>query len=118
LSIHETGEINGLVKEVDETNEGSHHFQVEETHLEAFEGELLILSGILNTRKSSTDKEQRDMIFYLRYTINKKVCNLIIDGKSCTIVASTILSSKLSHPTKFTGDLIASNGLMMVVFSR
>ena len=39
------------------------------------------------------------MIFHSQCTIPDKVCNLIIDGGSCTNVASTILIEKLGIPT-------------------
>ncbi|XP_074265606.1 uncharacterized protein LOC141588049 [Silene latifolia] len=40
------------------------------------------------------------MIFRSRCTVQGRVCNLIIDGGSCTNVASTIMVSKLSLPTQ------------------
>ncbi|XP_074288819.1 uncharacterized protein LOC141613974 [Silene latifolia] len=40
------------------------------------------------------------MIFRSRCTVQERVCNLIIDGGSCTNVASTIMVSKLSLPTQ------------------
>ena len=91
LSNQEIGEIDELVKEVEESKEWSDDFQEEETHIEADEGEILILRRILYTHKSSLNKEQQEMIFHSRFTINNKVGNLIIDGESCTNVASTIL---------------------------
>ena len=39
------------------------------------------------------------MIFHSRCTIQDKVCNLIIDGGSCTNVASTTIIEKLGIPT-------------------
>ncbi|XP_074297148.1 uncharacterized protein LOC141627833 [Silene latifolia] len=40
------------------------------------------------------------MIFRSRCTVQGRVCNLIIDGGSCTNVASTIMVNKLSLPTQ------------------
>ncbi|XP_074278648.1 uncharacterized protein LOC141602243 [Silene latifolia] len=40
------------------------------------------------------------MIFRSRCTVQGRVCNLIIDGGSCTNVASTIMVSKLCLPTQ------------------
>jgi len=45
------------------------------------------------------EENQRDHIFYSRCTIQGKVCSLIIDGDSCTNVASTHLVSKLGLST-------------------
>ncbi|CAL9121046.1 unnamed protein product, partial [Musa textilis] len=42
---------------------------------------------------------QRENIFHTRCTINGKVCSVIIDGGSCTNVASTNLVDKLKLPT-------------------
>lgn len=49
---------------------------------------------------------QRENIFYTRCTIKGKVCNLIIDGGSCTNVASSYLVDKLElertkHPRPY-----------------
>ncbi|XP_074265964.1 uncharacterized protein LOC141588419 [Silene latifolia] len=44
--------------------------------------------------------DQRSKIFRSRCTVQGRVCNLIIDGGSCTNVASTIMVSKLSLPTQ------------------
>ena len=55
---------------------------------------MLVLQRILHAEES-----QREHIFYSRCTIQGKVCSLIIDGGSCTNVASTHLVSKLSLPT-------------------
>ena len=63
------------------------------------EGELLDLRSVLHTQDTPYDKTQRDMIFHSRCTIQEKVCNLIIDGGSCTNVASTTLIEKLGIPT-------------------
>jgi hypothetical protein len=41
----------------------------------------------------------KENIFHTRCHINNKVCSMIIDGGSCTNVASTILVEKLSLPT-------------------
>ena len=54
----------------------------------------------LNSQVKEDDMEQqRKNIFYTRCLINNKVCGMIIDGESCTNVASTILVEKLSLST-------------------
>jgi len=79
----------------------------EETQLEADEGELLVLRRFLHAQDTPYDKAQRDMIFPSRCTIQDKICNLIIDGGSCTNVTSTTLIEKLgiftiSHPKPYS----------------
>jgi len=54
---------------------------------------------ILHAKESSKDESQWEHIFHSRCTIQGKVCSLIIDGGSCTNVASTQLVNKLSLPT-------------------
>ncbi|XP_074315398.1 uncharacterized protein LOC141651593 [Silene latifolia] len=44
--------------------------------------------------------DQRQQLFRSRCTIGGKVCNLIIDGGSCTNVASSVLVEKLSLTTQ------------------
>ena len=41
-------------------------------------------------------EQQRENIFHTRCHINNKVCNMIIDGRSCTNVASTTLVENLN----------------------
>jgi hypothetical protein len=64
------------------------------------EGESLVARRALSTQVKEDDMEQqRENIFHTRCHINNKVCSMIIDGGSCTNVASTILVEKLSLPT-------------------
>ena len=64
------------------------------------EGESLVARCALSAQVKEDDMEQqRENIFYTRFHINNKVCSMIIDGGSCTNVASTILVEKLSLPT-------------------
>jgi hypothetical protein len=63
-------------------------------------GESLVARRALNTHIKVDDAEQqRENIFHTRCHVNNKVCSMIIDGGSCTNVASTILVEKLSLPT-------------------
>jgi len=62
-------------------------------------GEMLVLQRILHTKEIVEEEGQREHIFHSQCTIQGKVCSLIIDGGSCTNVASTQLVSKLSLPT-------------------
>ena len=56
------------------------------------EGESLVTRRALNFQVKKDDMEQkREIIFRTRCLINNKVCNMIIDGGSCTNVASNML---------------------------
>jgi hypothetical protein len=66
----------------------------------AVTGESLVARRALNTHIKVDDAEQkRENIFHTRCHVNNKVCSMIIDGGSCTNVASTILVEKLNLPT-------------------
>ena len=45
------------------------------------------------------DKVQQENIFHTRCYMQNKVCNVIIDGGSCTNVDSTTMVDKLGLPT-------------------
>ncbi|KAG2411370.1 hypothetical protein I3760_Q007100 [Carya illinoinensis] len=63
-------------------------------------GESLVARCALNTQiKMDEAEQQRENIFHTRCHINGKVCSMIIDGGSCTNVASTTLVEKLNLPT-------------------
>ncbi|KAL1199259.1 RNA-directed DNA polymerase-like protein [Cardamine amara subsp. amara] len=92
------------------------------------EGELLVVQRILNSEPSPKDTNQRGNIFHTRCTIQNKVCGLIIDGGSCTNVASTHMVKKLSlvstkhpHPYKLrwldNKTMIPVNEQVLVPFS-
>jgi hypothetical protein len=64
------------------------------------EGESLVARSALSAQVKEDDMEQqRENIFHTRCHINNKVCSMIIDGGSCTNVASTTLVEKLNFPT-------------------
>jgi hypothetical protein len=64
------------------------------------EGESLVTRRALSAQVKEDDMEQqRENIFHTRCHINNKVCSMIIDGGSCTNVASTTLVEKLNFPT-------------------
>jgi hypothetical protein len=63
------------------------------------EGESFVPKRALNTQIKIDDMEQqRENIFHTRCYVNNKVCSMIIDGGSCTNVASTTPVEKLSLP--------------------
>ncbi|XP_010521456.1 PREDICTED: uncharacterized protein LOC104800357 [Tarenaya hassleriana] len=63
-------------------------------------GELLVTRRTLSTLVSMEETTQRENLFHTRCTIKNKVCGLIIDGGSCTNVASAYLVEKLSLQTE------------------
>ena len=62
-------------------------------------GELLVARRALSAQAKEDDEVQRDNIFHTHCHVNDKVCSMIIDGGSCTNVASTILVEKLNLTT-------------------
>ena len=58
-------------------------------------GELLVTRRIMNVQAKMEDEVQCENIFYTRCKVQDKVCGMIIDGGSCTNIASTILVEKL-----------------------
>ncbi|XP_010546452.1 PREDICTED: uncharacterized protein LOC104818534 [Tarenaya hassleriana] len=62
-------------------------------------GELLVARRALNINAKEETDEQRENIFHTRAYVQGKVCILIIDGGSCTNVASTSLVEKLNLST-------------------
>ncbi|XP_074302904.1 uncharacterized protein LOC141637238 [Silene latifolia] len=63
-------------------------------------GHNLALWRVMHSQPAPLEADQRFMIFKSRCTVQGRVCNLIIDGGSCTNVASTIMVCKLSLPTQ------------------
>lgn len=53
----------------------------------------------LNMQVKEDVEVQRDNIFHTKCHIKDKVCNMIIDGGSCTNVANTSLVEKLNLTT-------------------
>jgi hypothetical protein len=66
------------------------------------EGETLIVGRALNMYvKVDYSEGKMENIYHTRCLVHNKVCSLIIDGGSCTNVASTELVKKLNlHTTK------------------
>ena len=68
-------------------------------HEYAVHGELLVEMRALSVQAEEDDEVQQENIFHTRYHVQNKVCNVIIDGGSCTNVASTTPVDKLGLPT-------------------
>ena len=71
------------------------------------EGESLVARRALSAQVKEDDMEQqRENIFHTRCHINNKICSMIIEGGSCTNVASTTLVENLNlltlkHPKPY-----------------
>ncbi|XP_052877267.1 uncharacterized protein LOC128283891 [Gossypium arboreum] len=72
--------------------------KVEEDLEQPMEFELLVVKRSLSLQGTENDL-QRENIFHTRCQIGGKVCSVIIDGGSCTNVASTMMVEKLGLPT-------------------
>ncbi|XP_035546591.1 uncharacterized protein LOC118348639 [Juglans regia] len=62
-------------------------------------GDLLVARRVLNVQVKEEESNQRESLFHTRCFVNNKVCSVIIDGGSCTNVASTYLVEKLALTT-------------------
>jgi hypothetical protein len=58
----------------------------------------LVAKRALSLQAKGVDEVQRESIFHTRCYVKDKVCSMIIDGGSCTNVASTIMVEKLGLP--------------------
>ena len=64
------------------------------------QGDMLMVRRLLGSQMQPLDDTQRENIFHTRCIINGKLCSLIVDGGSCTNVASSRLVSKLNLDNK------------------
>ncbi|KAI9191578.1 hypothetical protein LWI28_010302 [Acer negundo] len=60
---------------------------------------FLVARGDLSAQAKEDDELQRVNVFHTRCHVNDKVCSLIIDGGSCTNMASTTMVEKLNLTT-------------------
>ena len=60
---------------------------------------MLVARKALSVQIKEDEELQRENIFHTRCHVQNKVCSLIIDGGSCTNVASTTMVEKLGLPT-------------------
>ena len=70
------------------------------------EGDYLVVRRMLGKLQKPFDESQRENIFHTRCLIYDKLCSLIIDGGSCTNVASTRVVEKLGLPTISDGNQV------------
>ena len=78
-------------------------------------GELLVTRRLLNAQPKAKEDEERENLFHTRCLVQEKVCSLIIDGGSCTNVASAELVEKLGlqvfkHPKPYLLQWINDEG--------
>ncbi|XP_021991805.1 uncharacterized protein LOC110888592 [Helianthus annuus] len=64
------------------------------------EGECLVVRRTLGDILDQEENQQREALFHTRCTVVNKVCTMIIDGGSCTNVASQTLITKLNLTTE------------------
>jgi hypothetical protein len=64
----------------------------------ALDALTLVARRALSLQAKGVDEVQRENIFHTRCYVKDKVCSMIIDGGSCTNVASTIMVEKLRLP--------------------
>ena len=81
--------------------------------VQPLEGDLLMVKRLMRSVCKDKDETQRESIFHTRCMVMEKICSLIIDGGSCTNVASQRLIEKLAlknspHPRPYTHYSITS----------
>ena len=91
----------------------------EEYETLAHDGDLLMIRRLLGSQVIPNELDQRENIFHTRCVIKGKVCSLIIDGGSCTNVASTRLVRKLElqtipHPRPYKLQWLSEKGELIV----
>ena len=106
LTIKEIDELGHMEVESDESEEEVLEDEEDPTY-QPEEGDVLMIKRVLHTKEAISDSNQREQIFHSRCKVLNKVCNLIIDGGSCTNVASHEMVTKLNlttipHPRPYT----------------
>jgi hypothetical protein len=84
-------------EEVDDDNMPS--LEDADNEQNAVVGDLLVARRVLNVEVKEEESNQRENYFHTRCFVNNNVCSVIIDGGSCTNVASTYLVDKLALTT-------------------
>ncbi|KAH9792509.1 hypothetical protein KPL71_004153 [Citrus sinensis] len=97
MVLRDNGEI--VTKDKTEENEIPPLEDVEDEEYIALEELTLVARRALSVQVKEDEAAQRENIFHTRCYVQDKVCSMIIDGGSCTNVASTIMVEKLGLPT-------------------
>jgi len=108
MIIRDNGEIESEDEKLEDSN-------VEE----APKGELLVTMRVLSVLDKVEEQAQRENLFHTRCLIKGKVRSLIIDGGSCTNVASEVMVQKLGleefpHPKPYKLQWLNESGEMAV----
>ncbi len=86
---------NGSISSIDSSSSSSFSSESDQEHVEyALEGDLLVARCLLGSSVIEGEESQRENIFHTRCLNNGHTCSLIIDGGSCTNVASSRLIQK------------------------
>ncbi|XP_016740300.2 uncharacterized protein [Gossypium hirsutum] len=96
IVVRANGEIESEEEEL--KDEPEIVFDNEDEVKHALDGELLVVKWSLSIQ-SVEDEQQRENIFHTCCQVQGKLCSVIIDGGSCTNVASTLMVDKLNLPT-------------------
>ncbi|KAL4348401.1 hypothetical protein GQ457_17G008590 [Hibiscus cannabinus] len=118
MLLLDSGEIESESEE-DEPELPRETVQEEGDTLQSFEtGDVLVIKRSL-TIQPTQDNQQRENIFHTRCLVNNKVCVVIIDGGSCTNVASSIMVEKLGlkttkHPNPYRLQWLNDGGEIKV----
>ncbi|KAL4304553.1 hypothetical protein GQ457_10G010590 [Hibiscus cannabinus] len=119
MLLLDSGEIESEFEE-DDQEFPKETVQEEDDMLQSFEiGEALVIKRSLTTQPTQ-DNQQRENIFHTRCLVNDKVCVVIIDGGSCTNVASSIMIEKLGlsttkHPNPYRLQWLNDGGEIKVL---
>ncbi|KAG7529737.1 Zinc finger CCHC-type, partial [Arabidopsis suecica] len=108
MIIRDNGEIESEDEKLEDSN-------VEK----APKGELLVTMRVLSVLDKAEEQAQRENLFHTRCLIKGKVRSLIIDGGSCTNVASEAMVQKLGleefpHPKPYKLQCLNESGEMAV----
>ena len=81
-----------------------------ECDVQPLEGDFFMVRRLMGSVCKDRDEIQRENIFHTRCMVLGKICSLIIDGGSCTNVASQRLIEKLALKISLTLGLTNYNG--------
>ena len=112
MIIKDTGEIESEDEQLEESSST-------EDYEAPSKGELLVTMKALSVIAKTDEQEQRENLFHSSCMVNDKVCSLIIDGGSCTNVASETMVEKLGlkvmkHPRPYKLQWLNEDGEMSV----
>ncbi|KAH1122158.1 hypothetical protein J1N35_005318 [Gossypium stocksii] len=104
--LSQSKEVAALVKNTKSTVESKEEKEENDNEVEeskeendelkyAVDGELLVVKWSLSTQ-SSFNEPQRENLFHTRFLVHIKICSLVVDGGSCTNIASILMVDKLA----------------------